>query len=456
MPNYKISVSKDNKSYSIIFKAENEAEARDKVHREWYSILGVQEIWNNDFEWSTFIFEWTKNWEYKHWKIAWSDIFKVYVNLVKNLEYDIISIYPESDENATKKEKDKILQELKEEYDLFFKNSQNKEIDKIREKIRKEKWEVLNQEQFYLKKELEETNKLIVLVLMKLSDIIDWKWVIKVDEEQKNKLSNIYNSIIKLKKSTNISKLKQIWEVALQKIWKLELASVEETKDEQSRKLLNETNKLLKELGSKERFIEKEKDIKYILWNFFDWLKSVFKKEEKKKSNNESLDKESYSYVKTQLHLSKYEEKLRENTKDIFGNLWWIISNKDKRELLFLKRRIIKQNILTLKSKLWWKIVSYSALSKSFWWINYLVSKISDFLRVNLFSIIIIYLFIFLIIMNFNYHLDFHKNFNFSWIFLFLVLILAYFFLSLSKKIILLIINFALFSFIIILWVINF
>jgi hypothetical protein len=34
MPNFKISVSKENKRYTIIFKAENEAVARDRVHQE--------------------------------------------------------------------------------------------------------------------------------------------------------------------------------------------------------------------------------------------------------------------------------------------------------------------------------------------------------------------------------------------------------------------------------------
>jgi hypothetical protein len=34
MPNYKISVSKDSKRYSIIFKADNEMAARDRVHKE--------------------------------------------------------------------------------------------------------------------------------------------------------------------------------------------------------------------------------------------------------------------------------------------------------------------------------------------------------------------------------------------------------------------------------------
>ena len=246
MPNYKISVSKDSKRYSIIFKADNEMAARDRVHKEWYSILGVEEIKSIEDVWTTFIFEWYRNWEFKHWKIAWDDIFKVYVNLTKNLEYDIISIYSEKDKDLSQEQKDKILNELKEEYEFIFRNKRDK-IDELRDKIKKEKWENINIDQFYLKKELEETNKLIVHVLWKLESMILWNSIVNLDSEQRHKFENIYNSIIKLKKSTNISKLKEIWELALQKIWKLELAKLEETKDQKNRELLNETNKLLKD-----------------------------------------------------------------------------------------------------------------------------------------------------------------------------------------------------------------
>ena len=324
MPNYKISVSKDSKRYSIIFKADNEMAARDRVHKEWYSILGVEEIKSIEDVWTTFIFEWYRNWEFKHWKIAWDDIFKVYVNLTKNLEYNIISIYSEKDKDLSQEQKDKILNELKEEYELIFRNKRDK-IDELRDKIKKEKWENINIDQFYLKKELEETNKLIVHVLWKLESMILWNSIVNLDSEQRHKFENIYNSIIKLKKSTNISKLKEIWELALQKIWKLELAKLEETKDQKNRELLNETNKLLKDFGSKEKFIEKDRDIWYQTKQFVDYLKSFFRKKERPIKSYEVVDKESHSYVRTQLYLSKYEEKLRENTIYILKNFLKII-----------------------------------------------------------------------------------------------------------------------------------
>lgn len=455
MPNYKISVSKDSKRYSIIFKADNEAIARDRVHKEWYSILGIEEINNKENFWNTFIFEAFKWWERKHWKIVWDDIFKVYVNLVKNLEYDVFSIYPEWNEISSE-EKEKILKELKEEYNLFFKWWKKDKIDEIREKIKKEKWEKLNLDQFYLKKELEETNKLINHVLKKLESMILWNSILKLDIEQKQKLENIYNSIIKLKKSTNISKLREVWEAALQKIWNLELKVLEETKDEKNRELLKETNKLLKEIWSKDRFIEKDRDISYQFKQFIAYIKDFFKSVKKEDNNKDFIDKETHSYVRTQLYLNKYEEKLREHRIYYWKNFFSLMTNKEKKDMYDIKTSVIKQNIFLLKLKLDWKIFSYSFIIKWLWWFLIWFWDFIDILRKVIFYIIFIYSLMFLLF--FNIRSNFYDNwsYNFFWVYFLIILIISYIFMSFPKKIIFIIWNFALFVFIIILWVINF
>ncbi|MBB1565272.1 hypothetical protein HG430_004480 [Candidatus Gracilibacteria bacterium] len=455
MPNYKISVSKDSKRYSIIFKADNEMAARDRVHKEGYSILGVEEIKSIEDVGTTFIFEGYRNGEFKHGKIAGDDIFKVYVNLTKNLEYNIISIYSEKDKDLSQEQKDKILNELKEEYELIFRNKRDK-IDELRDKIKKEKGENINIDQFYLKKELEETNKLIVHVLGKLESMILGNSIVNLDSEQRHKFENIYNSIIKLKKSTNISKLKEIGELALQKIGKLELAKLEETKDQKNRDLLNETNKLLKDFGSKEKFIEKDRDIGYQTKQFVDYLKSFFRKKERPIKSYEVVDKESHSYVRTQLYLSKYEEKLRENTIYIFKNFFKLLRDKELKEMTYLKRTVIKQNIFLLKSRLEGKVFSYSLVVKSFSGFFVNLSQFFELVRKNLFYVIFLYVMIFLILININYHFGDFGEYNFSGIYLFIGIILAYILLSFSKNIFFVILNFALFSFIIILGVINF
>ena len=245
--------------------------------------------------------------------------------------------------------------------------------------------------------------------------------------------------------------MKEIWEVALQKIWKIELSQLEDTKDEQNRELLKETNKLLKELGSKDRFIEKDRDLWYQFKQFIDYLKTFLeKKEEENKENVEVIDKESHTYNRTKVILSKYEEKLVENNIFILKNLFKILSDSDLRELTFLKRSILKQNIFLLKSRLKWKVVSYVLISKWIFGFFWFFTQTLEFLRKNLFYIMFIYSLIFLFSFSFNLEI------NFNWLLFFIYLSFIYILLSLSKNLFFLVLEFALFWFIVILWVINF
>ncbi len=457
MLNYKLSVTKDWKKYNIILKAENEAVARERVHNQGFSILGLEEIWEKEKIWNVFIFEWiNKKWELKVWKIVGNDIFKAYVKLRKDLEYDVLKITSEEDKNISEKKKLNILNDLKEEYKLFYSSNKKEKIDELREKLDKEKTEKKKMESFHLKKKLYETNKLIELVLEKLEQILSWKIQVRLDLEKKEKLEFIYNTIVKLKKSTNITKLKEVWEKALLKIWELELEKVEETKNEENRELLKEINKLLKQIGSKEQFIEKDKDIKYQLKRIFNNFKESFKQKNKKvKEENVWIDKNSHSYMKTLLYLGKYEEKLKENNGYILKNLLKIIKDKNLREMTFLKRSVIKQNILLLKAKLKWKIYSYTFMKKG---IDKIISSLLNFfntIRIYLFIIIVIYTILFIIYVNLNFNFRI-IDYNYDWLYIFLMLFAFYILLYLSRNIFLILINFVIFSFIVIFGVINF
>ena len=122
MNNYKLAVSKNGKKYTIIFKAENEILARERVHNEWYSILSIEVITEKDELWNTFLFTaYTKEGELKHWRIVWDDILKSYIKLRKNLEYDVKKIFSEKDKDLDENAKNSIVKDLNEEYNLLFK-----------------------------------------------------------------------------------------------------------------------------------------------------------------------------------------------------------------------------------------------------------------------------------------------------------------------------------------------
>ena len=132
MQNYKLSVSKNGKKYTIVFKAETEKLARERVHNEWYSILSIEEVNEKHDLWNTFLFSaYTKSWELKNWKIVWEDIFKTYIKLRKNLEYNVKTLFSENDKDISIEEKNKIIKDLEDEYSLFYKW---KKTDKLRKK----------------------------------------------------------------------------------------------------------------------------------------------------------------------------------------------------------------------------------------------------------------------------------------------------------------------------------
>jgi phosphoribosylformylglycinamidine (FGAM) synthase-like enzyme len=86
MPKYKIVASKSQKKYTMIVSADSENEAKEKVHKENYSILTVAEYQDeNIIEGKKFIFQVEMNGDIKNGIILGEDIFKVYVKLKDEL-----------------------------------------------------------------------------------------------------------------------------------------------------------------------------------------------------------------------------------------------------------------------------------------------------------------------------------------------------------------------------------
>lgn len=456
MQNYKLAVTKNGKKYTIVFKAETEKLARERVHSEWYSILSIEEILKKDNIWNIFLFTAkTKSGDLKQWKIAWDDIFKIYIKLRKNLEYDVKVLYSEKDSNLKIEDKERIIKDLEEEYAILYKWKKVDKKEELRKKIIEQKKEKTNSDNFYLKKELDETYKLINFVLLKLQNLLDDKTPIKINNNQKELLKTVYNSIIKLKKSTNLSKLKEIWELALIKVWRIELNEVEKKQEDNSKKLLKETNILLKRLWSKESFIEKNKDIWYIINNFFEKLNKYFISIKTTKKKKVQIDKNSHSYIKNVLFLKRYKEKLKENNIYILKNFFTILFNSELRTDLLIRRRVIKQNITLFKAKEKWIWFSYTSVKKG---INKIVDWILKFLsniKQYLFFVIMWYTLIFIIFINLNYYYGFWKS-NYQWIFYFLIIFFVYLILYFTRNLILLVLNFVILFFIVIFWVVNF
>ncbi|MCH2189058.1 hypothetical protein MK079_04505 [Candidatus Gracilibacteria bacterium] len=342
MQKFKVSVTKDQKKYSLVLPAENEIQAKERAHQEGYSVLGVEKIDSDTLTGKQFVFVGEKNGEVKNGKVVGEDIFKIFIKLKKELGYHILSLYDaDQKETITEQEKQDIIRELEEQYEFYTRKDQTKKTEEKKKK----------NDHFYLKKELEDTYVFIDFVLKKIDACIQNPHF--GDENQQFTLKKIYNSIIQIKKTTNISKLKEIGERALLKIGEIELKQVEKNKSQEFKNNLKQTNKLLKEVGSNKQFIQKDHDISYLLKSYILDIKEFYTQIFKRKK--EKIDTHSYEYVKNALVLSKYKQRLIGNTLHIIKNFYLFLvpfgTFQDKKDTLLLERRVLKQNIILLQAK---------------------------------------------------------------------------------------------------------
>ncbi len=460
MKNFKVELSKEWKKYTFVLKANYEIELKEKFHKEWYNILSISEIDSIEVSWQAFYFEILINSELKKWTINSSDIFKAYLKLRKELGYRVKYLYDKLD--ATEEEKIELVNKLEKQFDLF--NINNVSFKKEENIVKKEenKNDDSKQENFYLKKELDEAYNIIGFVLIKLKNIIDWKIDETISVEEKLKLTNIYNNLIKVKTSTNIAKLKEIGELALKKIWEIELWVLENKKTTELELVLKETNKLLKKVGSKTQFIEKEKDLWYIFQNFWesvkDFLINNLKQETKQK---QEIDKESYYYQKNELLLKRYLKLKQEIDKEKLQNLMKFIfsftqENKDFVIKYNIKQALIKQNIDLLRAKLNNKSFSYTKIVNTYEkWLGKILN-IFNILKNSIFYFIFLYSLFFIIFISLTYYLNLDYNLNLATLKYIILLLFFYFYFSFSKNFALILLNSIFFWFSIAIYLINF
>lgn len=429
MPRYKVQVSKNQKKYSIVIQSSSLKEAREKVHRDWYSVLNIEEF-QEKIQWKDrFYFTVSKLWKVKSWSTYGDDIFKIYLKLKKDLWYDILELYKNKED--TEETKQLLLKNLDDAFRIHEKNqkkSSGKNDKKLERAVKREE----TIDDFYMKKELETTYKLIDFVIAKIETVLSSQNLWKIDEVRKKKIEQVYQNIIQIKKSTNTSKLKEIGELALLRIWQLELEIVEKEKNIYAKEYLKETNKLLKKIGSDKHFVEKDKDIKVqveiYIQKFKKWIKT--QRAHRKNAKKYNIDKTSYDYLKTVALLNRYKERNKQLRKYILGHFWeyFIPSKKAEFSKLLLTHAVLRQNIIIMKAKKSWKIYSYTKLVKGYEKIfQYLENIISAF-NTYLFAVISIFSFTFLFIISSNYFFNSQiENLNFNYYGLYWVILMILF-----------------------------
>jgi hypothetical protein len=105
------------------------------------------------------------------------------------------------------------MNNLQDQY-LIYKENQNKSKEKINENLenfrKKANKENQSSDGFFMKKKLEEINKIITFVLIKLDNILSSDLSEELDFDKKEKIEKIREVLLKIRGSTNIEKLKEI------------------------------------------------------------------------------------------------------------------------------------------------------------------------------------------------------------------------------------------------------
>lgn len=348
----------------------DEESAKENLHAQGYSIIEIQNTTPPSSQWTgTFFYFTAIIWGVeKSWKIFSDDIFRAYVKLIDDLKYDVQKIY--SNPDATIEEVIYTTAKIKESYleykkkELERPKAELKEEEKARKNMEKKGVDTVEKGAGVLEREVLKYQTIINRVVQKLENFVEFHahifW-----EERTNTLKELLLALKQLRKSTNINKLKIIWEASLVKIGSLELEISESLHVKEREEFLKQTNQLLKDLWSSKQiggnFENAKEKLKVFFWEVF------WQDETEEVITQEVGINKNYLYWKNLRDYSIYKEKLKEVQKELFSSIFW---NRDKRRKLLLKKKLILQNISIIQSRIEKKKISYTRIVKGISYYN--------------------------------------------------------------------------------------
>jgi hypothetical protein len=383
---YQAICSKANKKLTISLTANNIDEARSILHGQGYSIMEIKELEYSQTEnnkGNFFYFDIRVNWQIKTWKIQSDDVFKSYKKLIDDLGYDVVYIY--TNEWMNEEQKKTITAKVRDSYRMY-KATLGENIDQAKQTKEEVEMKEISPE---ILKEVEKYGLIIDSTIEKIQNLL-LKYHSIIPWEKKSELDTIMHTLLQSKWSSNLWKIKLNTENALTSVWNIELELVKTWKEEEKAKFLKETNSLLKQIWSSSRIeTGKNQDI-WKMFNDFFWR---FNKKEptQVKEQKKVVDKNSFIYFKNQRELGVYKEILGKNdiliVKTIFTFQW------SKLKRLFLKKKLLQQNIQIIDNRIHNKNISYTKIVHGVqYYVDFLNSTVSYISRVWIY---IIFLFIF-------------------------------------------------------------
>ncbi len=358
--------SKWSRKLTLSIVAAHIDEAREILHSQGYSIMELKESDWVQQKWSDknfFYFDIRINNQIKTWKIQSDDIFKSYKKLIEDLWYDLVYIY--TNEWMSEEQKKVISAKVKDSYRLYkasiWENIDERKIERTQDE------QDIQQISPQILREIEHYNLIWDSTIEKIQNLL-LKYHATIPDLKKNELEKLEHLLLQQKWSSNLWRIKLAVESALKQIGEIELELVKIWNSEEKKKFLEETNSLLKQIWSSDRIQTDNKqsvDIWKSITKFFSWFTSS---DSQKKSEKKPLDTNSFIYYKNQRELNLYKESLNKNDIQILKNVLTFKFKSLKK--LFLKKKLLLQNIQIIENRVNNKNVSYT---KIIHWVNYYI-----------------------------------------------------------------------------------
>ncbi len=357
---FQATCSKWSKKLTLTLNAVDIENARSVLHSQWYSIIEIHEnVVVGNVDGNFFYFDAKVNWLLQSGKIQSTDIFKSYKKLTEDLKYDIIYIY--TNEWMPEESKKLITAKVKDWYRLY-RESMGEDVD-MEDELR---WKTQDQQ------EMQEISWEVLKEIAKYGTVIDssiekiqnlfLKYHQTITPEQKSNLETLENTLIQTKGTKNLWKMRTTVESGLRMIWETELSLLKIGMTEEKKQFLEETNALLKQVGSKDRIEskeDKENSLEFKINNLFSRTTKpvavvVDKKEALKKDTN------SFIYFKNKRELDIYKKKLSSIEIEIIKSVLTLKFVQLKK--LLLKRKLVSQNIEIIDNRINNRIISYTQM----------------------------------------------------------------------------------------------
>lgn len=268
MKTFRIVASKNNNKVTLVNQYESLEEARYDVGRQGYAIIEIGELKEGMTLEGIYYFEIQTQDGIRKGKIKSDDIFKAYVKLVDDLGYKVLFIYDRAD--ATDEYKKLMTVNIEKSYGIYQEQTGKK----------KQQAAVAAKNQdasgnFAAQKEIERLHVVYAKMLAKAESILN-TYREDLSADLRNDLGNIVSRIKTIGSISNIDRLKTFGEESLQTIGIAELAIIGKRNIAEKREFLEETNKLLKGVGSHRSIVHADDSIvgnlKKLLFPIFDKL----------------------------------------------------------------------------------------------------------------------------------------------------------------------------------------